>query len=241
MSAAENERRDGSRIDLRLMVHYDAGDEVIESRLDKTGSAEASDLSARGLRLESEKEVPVGVRLKMKLSDGDEESISTTGRVTWCTARKSPTGKTIYDTGVHFVAEWLKNEQGHLATALSKLFSMGEHAVERSSERVKVSINASLNGEAERLTIADLSSGGMFACFFEELEATRGITLKVTFELDESTFVVDGRIAWTADISGDQPGGFGVQFLETSQEEQENLQKIRDGDLSAKTVSVVFD
>jgi len=246
MNAAESERRDGPRIDLRLMVHYDVEENTVDDdcALDRQGSAEASDLSAHGLRLEGEKEIPVGARLAMELSDGDEESIHTFGQVTWCNERKSPTGKIMFDTGVHFVTEWLKTERGPLATALARVFSMGAFEPARSSERVKVSIAASLDGNADAMEVADLSAGGMYLCLSaDENAVVQGKTLTARFNDGDAAYDVKGRIAWVAkaDDEAGQKGGCGVQFLEMNADARTFLHAVRKKEKSPDAVAVTLD
>ena len=85
MENAVTPRRDGQRIDLRLRVRYSAD----ESR----GEAEASDVSPHGLRLESDRALPLGARLQLHVDAGDGPPTPVTAQVMWCREHLSPTGK----------------------------------------------------------------------------------------------------------------------------------------------------
>ena len=237
---SESERRDGPRIDLRLRVRYS----VVEGTADGTylplsGEAEASDVSPKGLRLEGEIGVPVGATVALILEDGGDEKIETEGLVTWCSSRPSPTGRTMFDTGIHFEGEWLSNERGPLATALVKVWSMNSYEVARASERTKVSLTADNGrGDATAFEVADLSAGGMHVRpnATPDPLRTKGRDLVSRFDDPEgNTHVVNGRIVWIAD---EISGGFGVQFLDASDAAVAFLEDVRKGHSRPKNVSI---
>src|SRR5262245_46830508 len=131
-----SERRDGPRIDLRLRVRFEAGG--------VSGEAEASDVSPKGLRLESDNPVAKGTELKLSVDAGsDVEELQAVGHVTWCRERPSPTGKTVYDLGVAFESDWLAKDRGPLGSALARIFAMNSYEPARNFERTPVSLKAS--------------------------------------------------------------------------------------------------
>lgn len=240
---SDSERRDGPRIDLRLRVQYSVVEGTADGTdLPLTGVAEASDVSPKGLRLEGEVGVPVGSTVSLILDDGGEEKIETEGRVTWCSSRPSPTGRTMFDTGIHFEGDWLSKERGALATALAKIWAMNSYEVARASERSKVSLMADNGrGTDAAFEVADLSAGGMHVRPTAEADPLRskGRTLVARFE-DEGaqTHVVNGRIVWLAD---DIAGGFGVQFLDPGDDAVTFLEAVRKGKTAPKGVSIRLD
>ena len=115
------ERRDGPRIDLRLRVRYRVGETG-----ETLGEAEASDVSPKGLRLESEKPVEKGTLLHLQVDAGEVEELECMGQVTWCRPRVSPTGKTMYDLGVAFESDWLARDRGPLGSILRLIGRFGD-------------------------------------------------------------------------------------------------------------------
>lgn len=240
MTTKTSERRDGPRIDLRLRVRYAA--------LDVEGEAEASDVSPKGLRLESEAPVEVGSELKLVVDAGDEEALEATGRVTWCRPRESPTGKTMYDLGVAFDTEWLAQKRGPLGTALARIFAMNSYEPARSYERTPVALKASTaSAPPIELEIADMSLGGM------QLRARGGLGDKVTsgnaviveLELGGKTHSIDGKVAWVAGSADDREGGgprvgdsFGVQFLDVSEGDEALVNEVRLGRVQPERITV---
>lgn len=224
-----SERRDGPRIDLRLRVRWAATAGSV------TGEAEASDVSPRGLRLESEHEVEPGSDLTIVIDAGDEESLEALGTVTWCKSRPSPTGKTVYDLGVQFESDWLAQKRGPLGTALARIFAMNSVEPARGFERTPVALRAAAAGyEAGGLEIADLSMGGM------QLRAPEGLSAKlrtgsaviVEIDLEGKTHSVDGKVVWIAGQEGGQHrlgDAFGVQFVEMDEGERAVLDRVRLG------------
>lgn len=236
-----SERRDGPRIDLRLRVRYSV--DTLE------GEAEASDVSPKGLRLESEAPVEVGSDLKLIVDAGDDETLEATGRVTWCRPRESPTGKTLFDLGVAFDSEWLAQKRGPLGTALARIFAMNSYEPARGYERTPVALKASTaSAPPIELEIADMSLGGM------QLRAKTGLGDKVRtgnaviveLELDGKTHSIDGRVAWVAggvEEGEGAPGprvgdSFGVQFLDMSDGDESLLNDVRLGRLEPERITV---
>lgn len=233
-----SERRDGPRIDLRLRVRWAADAGAI------TGEAEASDVSPRGLRLESDHEVKAGSDLTIVIDAGDEESLEALGTVTWCKSRPSPTGKTIYDLGVQFETDWLAQKRGPLGTALARIFAMNSVEPARGFERTPVSLRAGAAGyEAGGLEIADMSLGGM------QLRAPEGISEKmkmggaviVEIEVEGKTHSVDGKVVWVAGQEGGQHrlgDAFGVQFVDMDANEQAIVDRVRLGKSAPERITV---
>lgn len=231
-----SERRDGPRIDLRLRVRYAVASFV--------GEAEASDVSPKGLRLESEASVEVGSNLKLVIDAGDEESLEAQGRVTWCKARESPLGKPMYDLGVAFDSEWLAQERGPLGNALARIFAMNSYEPARSFERTKISLSAATaSAPPLPLEIADMSLGGM------RLRAPGGLgdrvrsgsAVVVELELGDKAHSIDGSVAWVTGGGGDAAGprlgdSFGVQFSDLSGEDEALLNDVRLGRLSPERI-----
>jgi hypothetical protein len=108
-------RRDGSRIDLRLRVRYSVGELV--------GDAEASNVSPKGVRFESEKELPQGEQIICTLDNDQGEALEAIGTIAWCRPHTTPTGRNLFDVGVGFDNDWLAGQAGPLAEALGKLFA----------------------------------------------------------------------------------------------------------------------
>src|SRR5581483_6581291 len=150
------ERRDGPRIDLRLRVRY-----CVCETGETLGEAEASDVSPKGLRLESEKPVEKGTLLHLQVDAGEVEELECMGQVTWCRPRPSPTGKTMYDLGVAFESDWLARDRGPLGSALARIFAMNSYEPARSFERTPVSLKATSAQPAVELEIGNVSIGGM--------------------------------------------------------------------------------
>lgn len=237
---SSSERRDGPRIDLRLRVRYaaDAGS--------VTGEGEASDVSPRGLRIESDTPVEAGSEMTMVVDAGGEENLEAVGRVNWCKERKTPTGKTIYDIGLSFETNWLGQQRGPLGTALARIFAMNSFEPARNFERTPVSLRASAAGEEqEGLEIADLSLGGMM------LRCTSGLgervkdggAVIVEIELDGKTLSVDGTVVWIAGGGSDDDvariaDAFGVQFADIAKEDEELIDRIRLGKSAPDRITV---
>ena len=227
-----SERRDGPRIDLRLRAQYSApGAE---------GVAEASDVSPRGLRLESENPVDSGSELNLKMDTGDEEEqIEATGHVTWCRPRKSPTGRQLYDIGVHFSTEWLAQDRGPLGNALARIFAMNQYEPARNFERTKVSLDASTSSSIA-LEVSDISLGGtQLRADKGQLDGlvSNGTVVIVELEADGDVHSIDGKVVWV-DSHAELKESFGVQFDEVAESEQDFLEGVRKGDVTPARITV---
>jgi Tfp pilus assembly protein PilZ len=236
-----SERRDGPRIDLRLRVRWAV------PGTDISGEAEASDVSPKGLRLESEKEVDNGAEMILVIDAGDEEALEAKGKVSWCRPRQSPTGKTMWDLGVAFESEWLAQERGPLGNALARIFAMNSYEPARAFERTPVSLRANTATEATvELSIADISVGGMqlkATSGHVDEAVTTGSTVIVEFEVGGSSVSLDGRVAWVAgekdETSGRSPvESFGVQFLDVGSDERALLERVRLGQSNPERITV---
>jgi len=228
-----SERRDGPRIDLRLRVRYSVVGTPIE------GVAEASDISPKGLRIESESQVAKGAELKLSVDAGETETLEAKGRISWVKTRKSPTGKEMFDLGIAFDSDWLDGDRGPLANALARIFAMNSYEPARHMERTKVSLVADSNDLV--LAVSDLSVGGMQLRAEEgnipfELKTNSPLSIKV--ETDD-TFELDARVAWTAKHEeNDDIEAFGVQFLKLEKDHKTLIDDIRLGKVHPKKVTV---
>jgi len=224
-----SERRDGPRIDLRLRVRYSASNGA-------TGEAEASDVSPRGCRLESDNAVEAGSELEMILDGGDDEELNAKGRVTWCRPRQSLTGRhQLFDIGIAFDDEWLAQDRGPLGTALARIFAMNRYEPARGFERTKVSLNASTSSSPPvSLEIVDISIGGMQLRAQNAAAApvsSKG-TVIVEIDVGGTTHSIDGRVVWIVGAS------FGVQFSDTGENDTTFLEGVQRGDVSPERVTV---
>lgn len=235
-----SERRDGPRIDLRLRVRFEAGGHA--------GEAEASDVSPKGLRLESELPVPKGTQLKLSVDAGEVEELQAVGEVTWCRERPSPTGKMVYDVGVAFESDWLAKDRGPLGRALGRIFAMNSYEPARNFERTPVSLHASSAAPRLDLEVANLSAGGMQVRSKGPLADTlrAGLGVKVEIELPTERRVLPGKVAW---VAGQRPGegprvadSFGIEFDATLQpSDRELLEQVRQGHVEPKSILVTLE
>lgn len=244
MSAAKSsERRDGPRIDLRLRVRYEAAG--------VTGAAEASDISPRGLRLESEIPVEKGTRLTLQVDGGDAgeaEELAATGLVTWCRPHTSPTGKTLYDLGVSFESDWLARDRTQLGVALARIFAMNSYEPARNFERTAVSLVASVTSPAVQLHVGNLSVGGMQLRSQTPLGAplTAGAKLGVQVEVGGVTHVLAGKVAWVAGAreaapAATGPDAFGVEFGDLTEADRRVLDAVRTGAAVPERITVTLE
>jgi hypothetical protein len=240
MAAKPSERRDGPRIDLRLRVRYQVGDDVL-------GEAEASDVSPKGLRLESEKPVEKGTQLKLHVDAGEVEELECMGQVTWCRSHVSPTGKTLYDLGVAFESDWLARDRGPLGSALARIFAMNSYEPARSFERTPVSLKATSAQPALELEIGNVSIGGMQirskGVIGDALKAGVGVVVEI--DAEGAVRSLAGKVAW---VAGNRAGAgprtsesFGVEFGEISQDDRGLLERIRTGQLEPKKITVALE
>lgn len=223
-----SERRDGPRIDLRLRVRY-------SSSSGAKGEAEASDVSPRGCRLESDNPVEAGSELEMILDGGDEEELTARGRVTWCRPRQSPAGRQLFDIGVAFDDDWLAQDRGPLGTALARIFAMNRFEPARDFERTKVALKASTSSSPPvSLEIVDISIGGMQlrATNTEKAPVSSKGTVIVEIDVSGETHSIDGRVVWIAGAS------FGVQFSDTGENDTTFLEGVQRGEVAPERVTV---
>lgn len=235
-----SERRDGPRIDLRLRVRYQAGG--------AEGEAEASDVSPKGLRLESDKPVDKGTQLKLSVDAGELEELEAVGYVTWCRPHTSPTGKTLYDVGVAFESDWLTKDRGPLGSALARIFAMNSYEPARDFERTPVSLAATVAGPQVELEIGNLSIGGMQirsrGPLGDHLKA--GVGVKVDVDAAGQSHVLAGKIAWVAGARETTPGtrmtdSFGIEFTGLSDEARALLEQIRTGQVDPKRIVLALE
>lgn len=229
--AKSSERRDGPRIDLRLRVRYASGGKI--------GEAEASDVSPRGCRLESNLPVEAGTTLELTIDAGDDEELTTQGHVTWCRDRVSPSGKTLYDIGIAFSSEWLAQKRGPLGSALARIFAMNSYEPARNYDRTPVSLMAATSSAPPlALEIVDLSAGGMQLrgrSGVGELKTGAAVIVEIT--ADGTTQSIDGKVVWL-DGMGDDGAAFGVQFGDASASDQELLESVQQGRVIPDKVTV---
>ncbi|MFZ9889971.1 MAG: PilZ domain-containing protein [Myxococcota bacterium] len=232
-----SERRDGPRIDLRLRVRWSAAGGTV------SGEAEASDVSPRGLRIESEHRVDEGAELIVVIDAGDEESLEARGAVTWCKTRSSPLGRTLYDLGVQFDTDWLAQKRGPLGSALARVFAMNSVEPARGFDRTRVSWKVLSSGTgAEDAEVVDLSQGGMqlrSSGGFGEGLCTGGL-MTIGFTTAEATQSLRGRVVWSAKEAGGA-ASLGVQFLDTTDEGRTFVEDIRTGTRLPTQIQVMID
>jgi hypothetical protein len=236
-----NERRDGPRLDLRLRVRY-AG---MASGGAIDGEAEASDVSPKGLRLESEHAVLAGSDLRLVVDVGaDAEELVATGIVTWCRERPSPTGKPMYDVGVKFESDWLSRDRGPLGLALARIFAMNEYEPAREEARTLTTLVA-IAGPVE-LTVGNISIGGM------QLKASSSLpdsvktdcATTVVIDVDGGSHTLQGRVAWVAGqgnrlaSSPRIDDSFGIEFAGVQAEQRVLLERIRTGQTVPTAITI---
>jgi hypothetical protein len=211
------------------------------------GEGEATDVSPRGARIESRTEVAPGTRLSFELDSGDGQSVKGLGEVTWCRPRQSLGGRTVYDLGVRFEADWLKGDRAPLARALCRFFASTDFEPARDFERLPTHLRAQGHAQEQpvALTVLDLSEGGLRV----NVQASAlpsgigvGKALKVTFG---SRPAVDGTVAWVADAKAGAPmnAQFGVSLART-EEARSTIQEVlvalgRRSDVPPITLEVV--
>lgn len=244
-SSKASERRDGPRIDLRLRVRWSA----LSSGGTVTGEAEASDVSPKGLRLESDHKVDMGSSLSLNVDVGGDVDVElvAAGKVMWCRERQSPTGKIIYDVGVAFESDWLAKDRGPLGQALARIFAMNSYEPARSFERTPVAFaveghgaleaGAPVDGNAVKLSMVNLSVGGMQLMITGNADVVRaGATVQVGLDVEKTTLSLAGKIAWVA--AGETTTRFGIELSGTSASDKEALERVRNGQSEPTHVSV---
>jgi hypothetical protein len=248
-----SERRDGPRIDLRLRVRYSAGAAGTAGGavggVSVDGEAEASDVSPKGLRLESDKPVPAGSELKLHVDAGEDEELQATGYVTWCKEHKTPTGKTVYDLGVRFESDWLSRDRGPLGSALARIFAMNNFEPARNYERTPISLRAQTasgtSGPAVDLVVGNISIGGMQLRSSTDLgdSVKTGDAVKVEVEMKGKVHTLDGRVAWTAAGRGTEArvaDSFGIEFKALPDEDRALLEAVRVGNTEPTRITVLL-
>jgi hypothetical protein len=239
-----SERRDGPRIDLRLRVRWSA----TTSAGPVSGEAEASDVSPKGLRLESEHQLENASDLDLVVDvGGDADELTAKGKVMWCRLRESPTGRSMYDVGVAFESDWLAKDRGPLGQALARIFSMNSYEPARTFERTEVHLSVASSGPLSggTLTMVNLSGGGMQVSLSGgNSDIVRaGIDVEVTVSIDGADHAFAGRVAWVAaNANADADAGdrFGVEFVDVNAAAAATLEKIRVGDVQPTRVAMVL-
>ncbi|MDP2342258.1 MAG: PilZ domain-containing protein [Deltaproteobacteria bacterium] len=239
-SGKASERRDGPRIDLRLRVRWSAQ----TSAGPVSGEAEASDVSPKGLRLESEHKVDQGAALALVVDvGGDDDELIAAGSVMWCRERQSQTGKIIYDVGVAFESDWLSKDRGPLGQALARIFAMNSYEPARSFERTPIAIvvDGGILGKDATLSMVNLSIGGMqLKCTGGVVDVVRaGMAVTVAIDAEDRALSLVGKVAWVAAASeGDSR--FGVELANVSAPDKEVLERIRNGQSEPTRVAVTL-
>lgn len=256
-SPKASERRDGPRIDLRLRVRWAA----TSSGGTVTGEAEASDVSPKGLRLESEHKVDMGSALSLNVDIGGDADVElvAAGKVMWCRERTTPTGKIIYDVGVAFESDWLAKDRGPLGQALARIFAMNSYEPARSFERTPITFAVEGGGHLGKdavLSLVNLSVGGMqLMCTGAPANAgaggdaasgsaaitdvvRAGANVQVGIEAEGGLLALSGKIAWVA--TSEVNTRFGVELAGVSVVDKELLERIRSGQSEPARLSVTL-
>lgn len=231
-----DERRGGPRLDLRLRVRFLDDPQMPE--------AEASDISPGGARLECRVPLDKNAVLRLSLDAGDGDPVEATATVAWCRQRKSMSLRKLFDVGVRFDTEWLGQKRGKLGRALGRIFSFSEFEPARAYERVVVTLRAeNVDGEGSRLTVIDMSEGGMQLRADHPLgdKVHRGAAVIVEIPIGEEAISLDGEIVWVADKDdGDaaHSHSFGIQFTDPGETELAILGEIKAGVMTPPAISV---
>jgi Tfp pilus assembly protein PilZ len=230
-----SERRDGPRIDLRLRVRWSA--ETKNGPV--TGEAEASDVSPKGLRLESEHAVDAGAPLQLVVDvGGDTDELNATGKVMWCRSRTSPTGKPTYDIGVAFESDWLAKERGPLGQALARIFAMNAYEPARVFARTALSLAVDGAAFGGVLELVNLSQGGMqVKSATSSTQARAGMQVSVVVEAD-SQVTLGGRVAWVASQGAEDR--FGVEFSGPGDGDKALLERICTGQAEPRRIALTL-
>lgn len=233
-----SERRDGPRIDLRLRVRWSAQ----TAAGPVSGEAEASDVSPKGLRLESEHNLENGADLDLRVDvGGDADELVARGKVMWCRTHKSPTGRDVFDVGVSFDSDWLARDRGPLGSALARIFALNSYEPARTFERTPVQLSVSGSGPlAGGLTMVDLSAGGMQLRAAGRLaDAVRaGVGIETTLAAGADERTLPGRVAWVAAAETDDR--FGIEFVGQKDGDAAFIESIRAGRAEPTRVGLVL-
>jgi hypothetical protein len=234
-----SERRDGPRIDLRLRVRWSAQ----TSAGVVSGEAEASDVSPKGLRLESEHQVDSGASLDLIVDvGGDADELTALGKVMWCRERESPTGRQLYDVGVAFESDWLAKDRGPLGSALARIFAMNSYEPARSFERTQISGNVEGAGPLAggALSMVNLSVGGLQLRSAGSVSdvVRAGMEVAIDIEAEGRTRGYNGRVAWVA--ASDAGDRFGIELVGLSSDDKATLERLRSGQAEPQHVALVL-
>ncbi|MBM4279975.1 MAG: PilZ domain-containing protein [Deltaproteobacteria bacterium] len=234
-----SERRDGPRIDLRLRVRWSAkndGDNV-------SGEAEASDVSPRGLRLESEHDVKAGSPLHLIIDvGGDTEELVAEGQVMWCRHRPSPTGRPLFDIGVSFESDWLAKQRSPLGNALARIFAMNDYEPARTFARTGLGLAVDGTAFGGPLALVNLSQGGMQLKSTGQLaqQVRAGMRVEVVVEAAARAVTLAGKVAWVA-AAAEGKGGedrFGVEFAGPGEGDNALLEAVCTGQTEAHKIAL---
>jgi Tfp pilus assembly protein PilZ len=230
-----SERRDGPRIDLRLRVRWSAE----TSAGPVSGEAEASDVSPKGLRLESEHAVDAGRPLHLVVDmGGDTDELVAEGKVMWCRSRPSPTGKTTYDVGVAFESDWLAKERGPLGQALARIFAMNAYEPARVFARTDLSVAVDGNDVGGVLELVNLSQGGMqVKSSAGASNARAGMNVQIVIDADTQV-TLTGRVAWVATQGTEDR--FGVEFSGPGDGDRTLLERICTGQAEPRRIALAL-
>jgi hypothetical protein len=122
------------------------------------GVAEATDVSPRGLRVESQTALVPGTRLNLELDDGLGHGGNGAGEVAWCRPRQTPGGRTVYDIGLRLDDAWVRGEGSPLLSALARIFGVAPSSPTAEVQRVRAEMRAGDRMFAITLTEFDARS-----------------------------------------------------------------------------------
>lgn len=165
-----------------------------------------------GVRLESQRAVPVGTRFVFELrSVGVKESVEVSGNVV-SVAESSP-GKFV----LHIRYEAPRGRQG-LDAVIARIFEANRADVKREQPRIPVQVRAVENRpDVPTYRLHDLSLGGVGI----DVEGPKlpghvsvGTSFLMQMKLTSDLLVVHGEVAWAVDASANSPlpARFGVKF-----------------------------
>jgi hypothetical protein len=234
-----SDRRDGPRIDLRLRVRWSAKNETGEV----TGEAEASDVSPKGLRLESKHQVEVGSPLHLIVDiGGDTEELVAEGKVMWCRSRPSPTGRLYYDIGVAFERDWLAQDRGPFGRALARIFAMNAYEPARTFARTQLALAVDGAEFGGSLSLVNMSLGGVQLKSSSPLaeQVRAAMQVRVVVEAGGQQVTLNGKVAWVA-ASSPGAGGedrFGIEFFGPGEGDRSLLEQVCTGRAEPSRIAV---